>query len=330
MRAWSLTIAALGVVGSIAVNLGGCGGGTGGSGGGGTTSGSNEPCDPANNPTCTPAKQVQSDCVALTDYSKSETPTLRMAQLNITAPTSLSSPLVEKIVSNGVTMNLPDCNIGSTAASSQNGNFNWLLQFDLTHGKLKTGGAKPVADPTKGYAFASGKITQNGQDFDVAPVELDLTLTNNADGSIGFDVTGGLDLSVPIYQDKAAKTAIILPLHNAQVTKGKISADHNCIGAYDSKDLTPQNNCTSNLPYLPAATLSGYITLEEADKVDVPTAGTTLCAIIAGMAAMPKCPRTAGKITFKGDFCSTTMKPGGCQDAVQLTGEFAASAVKVN
>jgi hypothetical protein len=327
MRAWSLSLAALGVAGSLALNLGGCGSSSSstGSGGGGTTSGG-DPCDPANLKACTPAQQVTSDCVALVDYSKSETPTLRMMQISITAPESLTNPLVRTLIDNGVTINLPQCNIGSNGASSQNGNFNWLLQFDLAHGKLKTGGAKPVPDPTKGYAFATGKISQNGQDFDVGPVTIDITV-----GSGGtFEGKGGLDLSVPVYQDKAAKTAIILPLHNAQVNMGTLSSDHNCIGTYDSKDLSPNFNCTSNEPYITAGTLSGFITLEEADKVGVPTAGTTLCAIIAGMPTAKSCARKNGMITYKGDFCSTTMKPGGCEDSVQLSAKFAAAAVKVN
>ncbi|HVY48926.1 MAG TPA: hypothetical protein VHB21_23715 [Minicystis sp.] len=330
MRASSFGLVALSVAAAAALHLSGCGGGGGGTGGGGGSStGGDDPCNPAKIKTCDIARQIPSDCIALADYAGKSTTVLRMAQLSVKKPEGLVNPIVRDLVDSGVTVNLPQCNLGDNSASSMAGNFNWLMQFDLTKGVVKTGGALPVADPLQGYTFATGSITQGGQKFSVAPVEIPLTV--KSDGT--FSGTKGLDLVVPIYQDKAGSTAILLPLHDARLVTGKISTDHNCIGSFDSKDLSPNFNCKTNEPYVTAGTLDAFITLEEADKVDVPTAGTTLCAIIAGLADNPNhhCERDAkGNIKFQGDWCSTSNTAGGCKDSVKLEGDFAAAAVKLS
>ncbi len=43
------------------------------------------------------------------------------------------------------------------------GTFSWLLQFDTTAGTLKTGGARPVAEPTTGYSFEEGMVAAGGE-----------------------------------------------------------------------------------------------------------------------------------------------------------------------
>ncbi|HEY4119724.1 MAG TPA: hypothetical protein VGM56_17775 [Byssovorax sp.] len=297
-----------------------------------TTPVSTADCAPENQPLCTIGQQVISDCLALVDDSASQTPTLRMAQLILSQPLALAGGAVQDTVINGgVTLNLPSCQMGDSLPSSTYGNFNWLMQFDLAAKKLKTGGAHPELDPLTGYTFADEMITQGGHTFHIAPVELDLTLTNNADGSIGFDVTNGLDLTVPIYQDKQASTEILLPLHAARLTNGTLSPDHNCIGALDLANLTPDDSCKLPDPYLTAGTLDGFITLEEADSVEITMLNTTLCAVLAG-AGGTTCSRTNGKIDYQGNWCEATnaAATANCSDAVQLEATFAAAAVKLN
>ena len=54
----------------------------------------------------------------------------------------------------------------------------------------------------------------------------------------------------------------------------------------------------------------------------------SLCSFLAGEA--DNCARDgAGKILFKGDYCSTDKKPDGCADSVWLAATFAASAAKI-
>ena len=83
-----------------------------------------------------------------------------------------------------------------------------------------------------------------------------------------------------------------------------------------------------------SGSLGGFITLEEADKVIIKEISSSLCVLLT---KTPKDPATlgcqrdgAGKLTQKGDYCSTTDSPGGCQDSFWLAATFAASAAKIN
>jgi hypothetical protein len=277
---------------------------------------------------------VKSDCIALEDYSASKTPVLRMAQLTMTKPDALAgSGVVPKVVANAVTMNLPACFLEG------GGTFSWLLQFDETTGKLKTGGAKPVDDPSAGYAFVDEMLKQGDQTFHVAPIELDAAV--GADGT--FAAAKGIDLIVPIYLDAAATSIVLLPLKQA-VLKGMLSADNNCIGKFNSDTLQQDNNCLSDSThpaFTTGATLEGFITLEDSDTVALTTPPETLCVLLSGDAdvygdgssPLNKCKRDAAtkKVVFKGDWCSTTnaAATADCADSVKLGGEFAASAVKL-
>lgn len=315
-------------VASMAAGCGGDDSGSGGSGASGsststTAAGGNAgfPCSPK--ASCTAGHE----CLSLTDNASEAKPGLRMSQLVITKPPALASGIVKTVVAGGVLPKIPSCSINGQ------GTFNWLMQFDKAAGKLKTGGAKPVADGAKGYSFVNEMVM--GQQL--APVEVDVTI--GSDGK--FDVAMGTDLVVPIYLDAGAMQVVILPLKKARLFQGTLSSDGNCIGKYNAEGLKADNNCLGddmNPTFINGAKLDGYITLEDADTVVVSQLSETLCVLLSGDAAQfgdgssptNKCKRTGGVIDYKGDWCDATNMAGGCQDSVQLGADFAASAVKIN
>ena len=282
-------------------------------------------CAPTD-PTC-PTLAVASDCQAVVDNSGKDKFALRMSQLSLEKPAALVEEFVYKLVATGVYWNLPQCNIVG------DGTFSLITEFDKTTGKVRSGGALPVADPTEGYCF----------DYDaannVSPVEVNATL--GEDGS--FETEPIPLVVVPIYQDLTAADAIYLPLREARIHSAKISADQNCIGSFNATGLEPGNLCLTDYEpdpyvesYINGATLDGYITLEEADEVLVPQLNQTLCVLLSGDSAefgegdKPiKCKRDGGTIVFEGDWCSTDNAAGGCKDAVELRARLAAAAVEL-
>lgn len=320
-------------LGALALTSIGCGDGSGSSAGGGgssstggSTGGSGastaaSPCDPQ----CDANKGIKSACVAIEDNSAATTWGLRMSQLTIKAPAELTAeknPVVAGIIAKGVIMNLTDCNLNG------NGTFSWLLQFDSATGKLKTGGATIQADPSQGYCFVNGMLP--GSDQVITPLTVDAA----PDASGKFSVEVGGDVVVPIFLTDITNY-VLLPLKNAKIINATLSADHNCIGKYNADTLDPANQC---LPpeFTNDASLDGYITLEDADGVKVESLKKSLCALLTkednGDPTYKQCPKDAnGKITSKGDWCSTTdaAATADCADAFKLGADFAASAVKI-
>jgi hypothetical protein len=315
--------------GTTSTSTGGEGGSTTTSSGSNTTSGGTDPCSPA-----AACPQVPSSkCIALADNSAAKNFTLRMANLTLTAPPSLTKGLVKGVVQNGVTMNLASCNLNG------GGTFSWLLQFDTASGMLKTGGGKPADDPTKGYTFVDETIMQGGKAFKITPFTTAAPIKAGA-----FAIAMGQDVIVPVYLDLKASAVVLLPLHKAKLT-GTISADNNCIGTYNSKGLDPAGGCLAddmNPSFIGTdgkadsdGHLDGYITLEEADTVLVDAVGQSLCVILSGDAATfgdgktpALCKRDAGgKIAFQGDWCDAS-NDMACKDSVRLQANFSASGVK--
>lgn len=320
----STMILGLGVtVGAASLLVVGCGDSEDSNPGGGSTV----------TPTCAPTgvcAEVASDCLALVDNSsKTDKIGLRMAQLAITKPEALSKGAVKAIVANGVAMNLDQCNIQGQ------GTFSWLLEFDRTNGKLKTGGAKPVADPFAGYCFV------NDTAKNITPITVDAPFTGDK-----FETTGDVKLTVPIYLDAAASSVVLLPLQAVKLFNATLSADNNCIGKYNADTLSVDNNCLpdeeAGISYFTDdASLQGFVTLEQADTVDVSALSQSLCVLLSGDAktyghdvdGVSRCTRDANdKITLKGDWCAATnaAATADCADAFQLGATFAASAVKIS
>jgi hypothetical protein len=220
-------------------------------------------------------------------------------------------------------LNLPACYLEG------GGTWSWLLQLDSVTGKLKTGAAKPVADPTVGYSFVS--------QGNISPVTLDAPV-----GAAGtFASSAGVLLTMPIYLDAAATQAVVLPLRQLKLG-GKLSANHDCIGKYNADTLDPANNCIgdqSHPTFTNGGTVDAHISLEEADAITLSTPPESLCVLLSGdpgtygdgAAPVNKCKRTGGKINFHGDWCDATnmAASASCYDSVKLEGGFAASAVKI-
>lgn len=277
------------------------------------------------NPVCT---AVDSECVALVDNREEPTFGLRMSQLTITKPDILAGPTIGKIVSDAVRMNLQQCHFNGT------GTFSWLLEFDSAAGTVRTGGALPQADPTKGYCFVDTMIGA----FPIQPITVAAPI---AGGKFNADVG---DLIVPIFlSTDLNSTPITLPLHKAKLTNGTLSADNNCIGRYNAEGLDPDNLCLAdenNPAFFNGAELTAFITIEEADEVEVEDLAQSLCVILSGDPGsygdggdpINHCLRDASDtITLKGDWCSATNSPAtaDCDDAFLLGAEFAASGVKI-
>jgi hypothetical protein len=305
-----------------AASVAGCGGDDGGTAAAGNTTGG-QACAQTN-AACT---AVKSDCVALVDNSAKTTFGLRMAQLTITKPDILAGPTIGKVVSDAVRMNLQQCRLNGT------GTFSWLIEFDTTAGTVRTGGALPQTDPTKGYCFVDTMVDT----FHLEPITITTPLT---DGAFSADIG---DLLVPIYlAADPPGTPIILPLHSTELTQGTVSADNNCVGAYNAAGLDPNNLCLPDAEhpaFLDDANLDAYITIEEADTVIVESLGQSLCVILSGDPGMygdgmmpNRCLRDAnGAILLEGDWCAGTDSAATamCKDAFALGAKFSASAVDI-
>jgi len=254
---------------------------------------------------------------------------LRMTQLSLSHPAALASGVVAQTIANAVTPSLMSCDLDGA------GTFSWLIQFDTTAGTITTGGAKPVADPTMGYSFDMDMISG----FSVAPAVMTAQI---ASGS--FSVASGTPLAMPIFLDAAGSSSIVLPIQHARLSMGTLSSSQNCIGSYNASGLSPANSCqpSDTTPaFINGGKVDGFITLADADKVTLSQLGATLCVILSGdpgtygdgASPVAHCKTdSGGKIVFQGDWCSTTnaAAAGGCADAVQLSGDFAAGSIQIN
>ncbi len=283
-------------------------------------------CEPTD-PVCT---QVDSECIALVDNNGAKKAGLRVAQLTTTKPEVLSTGTIADGVGVGVQMNLDTCNLFGT------GTFSWLLEVDTETGMIKMGGALPAVNPVDGYCFVNKTLSSNP----VKPVTFDSGLT----GDGNFSATTGVDVTLPIYATMDAKEYTLIPLHQVRL-EGKLSKDHNCIGKYNADALLPADGCKATSPdqltFTTAGKADSFIVLAEADGVIVKDGNQSLslCVVLSGNAFMygdggietVHCKRTDNVIDYKGDWCSTTNKEAdaNCSDAVHMTSEFAASAVKI-
>lgn len=288
----------------------------------GSSGGQGESCE-LQDPVCT---AVASDCIAVHDNQGLTRFGLRMAQLTITKPDVLATGFVADLVAEGLTMKLPQCYLDGT------GTFSWLLEFDTTTGKLRTGGALPTDDPRNGYCFANMTVGE----FEIAPTEIDAPLTGGA-------WSGEAEtLNVPIFMETSPEP-LILPLQKVKLTDAVVSADNNCIGRRNDA-LDPQNLCLpdeEHPAFINGGKLSAFVTLEDVDKVLIPIGlgEISLCVVLSGNpgeygngGAPNTCKRDEnGQIMLKGDWCSATNSAATaeCADAFALGGEFAASAVKI-
>lgn len=282
------------------------------------------PCAPTN-AECT---AVRSDCLAIADNTGKDTFALRLNQLMIAKPPALANLIVNTLVQQAAVPDWPACNLRG------NGLFSWLIEFDVPNNTIRTGGAKPVENPAEGYCFASGDIEAGAGSFSIAPAVLDGTL--DEDGKFDFQVPV---VNVPLFQDAAATTAIVLPLRGLRIHDATVSDDHNCIGKYNAEGLDPANDCDDNLDnpaFVPDGTLTAFITMEEADSIQVKELGSSLCVMLTGAAddseSDKRCRRDENdQVDAKGDWCSATNSAATeeCADAFFLEAAISGSAVPV-
>jgi hypothetical protein len=259
---------------------------------------------------------------------------LRVAQLDVALPVSFSQGAVQGMIASAA---LPDdaaCNQMGT------GTFSWLLQFDTKAGTLTTGGARPVADPSQGYTFDDETITAGSASFHVAKV----TVSAGETPECAFSSATAADLVVlPVFTDPSGANVMLLPLHHLVFDSGRISADNGCIGRYNAGGLTSSGCMPDALhpTFVDDASVSAFFVLEEADTVDVPMLGASLCVILSGDAqgfgdgATPvaHCKRDgAGQVLFKGDWCSSTDAKAtpACADALRFSAQFAAVGATIH
>jgi hypothetical protein len=255
-----------------------------------------------------------------------------MADLSLTAPPALTKGLVKGVIANSVTPAEPACNLNG------GGTFSWLLSFDTVAGTVKTGGAKPAANPALGYSFVDQNYPAIGGMIHVSPT----TLTAPIDAACSGNSSAG-NLNLPIYLDQAATAVIILPLQQARFVNYTVSGNHDCIGKYNAAGLDPAGGCLADNAtpaFFPDAQFVGMVNLEQADTIPINALGQSLCVVLSGDAAtygngaspMAQCKRSNGKIVFQGDWCTATNQAASalCQDALYIAGGFAASGVIIN
>jgi hypothetical protein len=236
-----------------------------------------------------------------------------MRKLHIAAPPALALSFVQgTLVDQNVALNAACCEGGD-------GGFNVLLTLD-TVGKVFTlGGAPPAADPMgTGYCF----VNQSTPGLPVQPVSA--TAAQASDGTWASN-TFSETFDMPIFVHGDLSNLVILPVTAARLQNVTLSPDGNCIGSYD-ETATCQ-------PWVTAATLTGFITLEDADRVPIPDlGGVSLCTLLTSQPMGSTCTRdSSGKIVAAGDFCSVTNAPASatCTDSAWLSATFAASAVTI-
>jgi hypothetical protein len=262
----------------------------------------------------------------MADNSGQTVDSLRLRKLNVTAPPALAEHFIQAgVIDQGV--NLKDyCGEGG------DGSFSWLVQFDTVKNQITTGGAPPTDNPfTTGYCF----VNQNIGGLPVAPVTV--SVTKGSDGS--WASASIPKLYVPIYISGDPNNVVVLPLTDTTVQGVTLSPDGNCIGSYNPDGVTSPTTAgtcedkddSSCQRWHTAGSLGGFITLKEAEGVQVQTLGKTLCVLLTGGTSTTNggadCATDAnGNVTAQGDYCSTTNSPGGCADSYWLAATFAGSA----
>jgi hypothetical protein len=292
-------------------------------------------CDPSSN-SCTPTpgctidngKCGASTCLPMANNTGSVLD-FRFRRLNIIAPPSLTfavNPTLQTaIINSAVDLNAKSC------AEVGKGTFSWLLRVDKNAKTITTGGAPPPTDPFgAGYCFYNHTVTVGdaGAPINVQPVTVPFTNTGDTYQTSAID-----KLYVPIFLDEKGTSVIILPLSKPILKDVTITENGNCIGSLNTDALA--KDCTDSFSdcskWRTAGSLGGFITLEDADTVAIRELNQTLCVVLTQTAPANKCARDGtGKITAKGDFCSTSNKAGDCADSFWLASTFAAAAVKIN
>lgn len=262
-----------------------------------------------------------STCLPLADQKGKKIKDLRIRRLNIAAPAALAQEFIQRTV---VTLNIDLAE--KSCGEVGKGLFSWIFRVDRDANELLTGGAPPPTDAL-GQGFCFANYDANG--IAIEPARFKIAFEGDT-----FRTTEKQKLNVPVFLSADLASSIVLPLSDVTVSGVTLSDDGNCVGSFRKEGL--QSDCaedpTSCPKWLTAGALGGYMTLEEADAVIIRDLGRSLCVVLSQGTpnGEGKCLRGAdGKLTYKGDYCSTTKKAGDCQDSVWLAATFAASGAKI-
>ena len=136
-----------------------------------------------------------------------------------------------------------------------------------------------------------------------------------------------MKLNIPIFLSDDLNSAVVLPISDIVLADVAVSTDNQCIGSFNPASL--DSNCyddpSSCYKWNTAGALGGYITIKEADNVNIKDLNQSLCAFLTGQKdpATNKCIRDAsGNLPSTGDYCSTTKAPGGCARFVLARGNI--------
>ena len=263
-----------------------------------------------------------STCLPLGDNRGRTVLDFRIRRLNIAAPDALAAlEFQQKVTIPSIDLKSAEC--GERGVDS----WAWLMRVDREKKTLTTGGAPPSADPFKlGYCFYNSE--RNGTKIAPAasvPVRLE-------QGGTVFSSGASAKLTMPLFVGGDPKALVLLPISDFAVRNVTIGAEDNCIGAFNAKALN--GACVEDpakcSKWRTAGAMAGYISLEDADGVDVSAFKQSLCALLTKFKGA-KCPRdAAGKITLEGDYCGATRKACDCRDSFWVAATFAASAVRIH
>jgi len=261
----------------------------------------------------------KSTCLPLGDNAGKDVLDFRIRRLNIATPPALAADFIQNSV---VTLNidLAERNCGEQGK----GLFTWLMRVDKKTGTLTTGGAPPPRNVfDQGFCFAR---------FDLGPTKVEpITMKIEMTGD-KFKSVEPQKVNIPIFLANEIASVILLPISGVVLDGVTISENGNCIGRFKEEALDP--GCYEDKSLCPrwatSGALGGYITLEEADAVKIRDLNNkSLCSFLSGEADLSCARDGAGKIAFKGDYCSADKQPGSCQDSMWLAATFAASAAKI-
>lgn len=269
------------------------------------------------------------ECLAKADNSGDKYQ-LRVSQLEASSPVALIQPFMQdSIITKKIDLKQQAC------YQSGEGEFNILFEFDTTQKTLTAGASIPqglIGAPKDGTCFA--KFTDQGSSIDVGPVSTSYSVSGDT-----YEATFD-KLVIPIYINEAQDSYALLPLHQVDVT-ATLSKDHDCVGSYRAADLQPPlcAPAEGEFAWKNGGTFNAYITVDEADTVDIVDLGESLCVLLSGDPANWKGPDGTCKSSDKykstqklpeGDWCASTNSASGCKDSWHLATKFAASAIKID
>ncbi len=336
----------------LCVDPGATGGGDDGSGGGGGDGGGaveHGACFPADE--CfAPGKTgswAGAECIAVADNKGHNHAQLRVSQLLFQSPAVMTQPFMQTTV---VTENITPTRQNQACRQMGTNRFNILFDFDFQRMEMKQGTAIPQAllDHEIGQGTCWADYTgANPADLKskIVPSVAPFTF----DASTGrFEATFAT-MNLPIYVADTEDDFALFPLREL-VVSGTLSAGNSCIGKYRADDLSPPS-CAPDA-YGPswedAGRYVGYITVADADTVDVSSLGFSLCTLLSGDSVkwknqerdIGRCINSRGyqengNRMPEGDWCSVSNSAdanacGGVWDAWLLDTTFAASGVRID